>query len=251
MAGVVGVVRMEGRTMEGKLGDRRTIVEGVTVRTNSILMTIMVRGGGGGGVGQQDDDEDSINEDDNNYDIASRDIFGKYPLLVASDPNVVISLTDGFLSATEVQILTLLVDKPFIYKVQSVFISGRVPSFSLSFKQAGITNLMPCNFGSIAEAQEAVTSLEAELNSLPSGKVWVDNVVSGTGQESNPWKFRITFLEPVGPLPLLNSENAKIVQEVQGKSTLGGSVVLLTRENIPIIFNLMHLQMISRTSWRR
>ena len=85
---------------------------------------------------------------------------------------------------------------------------------------------MPCNFQSISEAKDAVSSIEAELNSLPHVKVRVGTVVTGTGQEGSPWKFRITFLELVGPLPLLTSDNAIIVQEVQGGSTLAGSVVL-------------------------
>ena len=173
-------------------------------------------------VTQTNEDSESIMY----FIVTFRDVFGEYPLLVASNPNVEISLTDGRESATEVQTLTLSVDKPFVFEVQSVYISSSVPSFYLSFKQAGKTNSMPCNFGSVAGAQEAVTSLEAELNSLPSVKVRVDNAVSGTGQEYNPWKFRITFLEPVGPLPLLHSDNAKIAQEVQDESTLGGSVVL-------------------------
>ena len=157
--------------------------------------------------------------------VTFRDVFGEYPLLAASDPSIMISLNDGHISATEVQTLTLSADKPFVYEVQSVSISSNVELFYLSYK-AGRTKTIPCNFQSISEAEDAVSSIEAELNSLPHVKVRVGTVVTGTGQEGSPWKFRITFLEPVGPLPLLTSDNAIIVQEVQGGSTLAGSVVL-------------------------
>ena len=68
-------------------------------------------------------------------------------------------------------------------------------------------------FQSIFEAQNTVPFLDTKLNSLPDVKVRVDKGVSGTGQDSNPWKFRVTFLEPVGPLPLLNYDNVNILQD--------------------------------------
>ena len=156
--------------------------------------------------------------------VTFRDTFGEYPLFAASDPSVMISLNGGHVSSTEVQTLTFSVDKPFVYKVQSVSILSNEPLFHLSFK-AGRTDSILSNFQSISEAQNALLSLETELNSLPNVKVRVDRAVSGTGQDSNPWKFRVTFLEPVGPLPLFTSDSAIILQEVQGEST-PGSVVL-------------------------
>lgn len=129
------------------------------------------------------------------------------------------------MSSTEVQTLTFSVDKPFIYEVQSVSIASNEPLFHLSFK-AGRTNSILSDFQSISDAQDAVPFLETELNSLPDVKVRVDKAVSGTGQDSNPWKFMVTFLEPVGPLPLLTSDNANVLQEVQGLSTLSSSVVV-------------------------
>ena len=141
--------------------------------------------------------------------VTFRDVFGEYPLLSASDPSIAMS-----------------VDKPFIYEVQSISVSSSSASFDLSFNDGSRTNSISCNFLSIIEAREAVSSLEAEINALPDVKVRVDTVVSGTGKESSPWQFRVTFLEPVGPLPLLNSDNAYITQEVQGESTLAGSIVL-------------------------
>ncbi len=63
----MGVVEMEGGTMGGRLGERKTIVEGAMARTNSSLMTMMVWKGGG--EGQRDNEEDSIDKDDDDYNV--------------------------------------------------------------------------------------------------------------------------------------------------------------------------------------
>jgi len=162
----------------------------------------------------------------NYFIVTFRDVFGEYPLLSASDPSIMISRNDGQFSATEVQTITLSVDKPFIYEVQSIAVSNDDASFDLSFKDGPSTSLISCNFASINEAQEAVSSIESELNALPNVKVSIDTAVGGSGLENVPWTYRVTFLDPVGPLPLLNSNKATITQLVQGESTLGGSIVL-------------------------
>jgi len=171
-----------------------------------------------------------INEGDANMDyfiVTFRDIFGEYPLLQGSDPSIIISRNEGYYASTEIQTITLSVDKPFTYEQQSIAVMNSDTSFDLSFRGGPPTNMIACNFASNVEAQEAVATLEAELNSLPGVKVLVDTSVGGvTGLENNPCVFRVTFLEPVGPLPLLNSNKAVITQRVQGKSTLQGSVVL-------------------------
>ena len=166
-------------------------------------------------------------DDDFMYFIVTfREVFGEYPLLVASDPSIDISRNNGHMSATEIQTVRLSVDKPFTYEVQSISISSDKSEFDLSFKSGPKTSSIPCNFGSTSEAREAVGLVEAELNSLPGLKVQVDNSVSGAGTGDDPWKFRVTFRQPVGPLPLLQSDNAAISQELQGDSSLIGSVVL-------------------------
>ncbi|KAL9189871.1 hypothetical protein ACHAXT_009546 [Thalassiosira profunda] len=158
--------------------------------------------------------------------VTFRDVFGEYPLLAASDPSITISRNGGQFSATEIQTVTMSVDKPFVYEVQSVSVASSSASFDLSFQSGPRTSPIACSFASVAEAQAAVPSIEAELNALPDLKVRVDTTVSGTGEDSDPWRFRVTFLEPVGPLPLLDSDRATIAQIVQGESTLQGSVVL-------------------------
>ena len=54
----------------------------------------------------------------------------------------------------------------------------------------------------------------------------VDDEVTGSGSDEDPWTYTVTFLEPVGPLPLLWSDNAVVSQVVQGHSTLDGTMVL-------------------------
>ena len=169
------------------------------------------------------------NEDDlftSYFIVTFRDVFGEYPLLAASDPSITISRNNGQYAATEIQTITLSVDKPFVYEVQSISVLTSSSSFDLSFKSGPRTSAIPCNFASLVEAQDAVTSIEAEINALPDIKVRVDSAVGGVGEAGNPWRFKVTFLEPVGPLPLLDSNNADITQVVQGEATLGGSVVL-------------------------
>ena len=173
-------------------------------------------------VTQTNEDHDSITY----FIVTFRDVFGEYPLIAASDPSITISRNGGQFSATEIQTITMSVDKPFLYEVQSISVSSGSTLFDLSFKSGPKTNSITCNFPTIVEARDAVPSLEAELNALPDLKVRVDTAVSGTGEVNDPWQFRVTFLEPVGPLPLLSSDNAVITQAVQGESTLSGSVVL-------------------------
>ncbi len=158
--------------------------------------------------------------------VTFREVFGEYPLLAASEPSIAISRNNGHLSSTETQTIRLSVDKPFTYEIQTISISSDKSSFDLAFKAGPRTNPIPCNFQSMAEASEAARLVEVELNSLSSLKVRVDNAVSGAGTEDDPWMFRVTFREPVGPLPLLQSDNAFISQELQGDSSLIGSLVL-------------------------
>ena len=68
--------------------------------------------------------------------------------------------------------------------------------------------------------------IEDELIALRNVKARVDAVESATGDSNNPWEFKVTFFEPVGPLPLLDSNDVEISQIVQGESTLSGSFVL-------------------------
>jgi hypothetical protein len=65
--------------------------------------------------------------------------------------------------------------------------------------------------------------LHDELNALPNVKFHIDTASSALQGDANPWQFRVTFLEPVGALPLLESNDAEVTQIVQGQSTLDRS----------------------------
>jgi len=69
--------------------------------------------------------------------VTFRDVFGEYLLLTASDPSIAISRNEGQFSATEIQTVTMSVDKPFIYEVQSISVSSSSASFDLSFNDGG------------------------------------------------------------------------------------------------------------------
>ena len=163
------------------------------------------------------------------FTITLKDVLGEYPLLTAPDPSISISRGgggEGQVSATEIQTITMSADKPFVYEVQSIEVTNLDSSFDISFKSGPKTNAISCNFVDLDEAKAATSNIEAELNALSSVKVRVDPSVTGNGDGADPWKFLVTFLEPIGPLPLLESNGADISQVIQGESTLSGSIVL-------------------------
>eukprot|EP00804_Cyclotella_cryptica_P021433 CCRYP_005783-RA/>CCRYP_005783-RA protein AED:0.00 eAED:0.00 QI:831/1/1/1/1/1/3/2372/6166 len=170
-----------------------------------------------------------INEDHESiayFVVTFKDTYGEMPLISASDPYITVSRNGGQYSATEIQSITVSADKPFIYEVQSIIIPSSCSTFDLSFMSDSKTNSISCNFADISEASIAVSTLQDELNNLSNVKVHVDTRVSGSGEADNPWQFKVTFIEPVGPLPLLNSGDVEISQVVQGESTLSGSFVI-------------------------
>jgi hypothetical protein len=176
--------------------------------------------------GHEDDDEDSTLR----FTITLKDVFGEYPLLTASDPSVSISRGgEGLdhLSVAEIQTITISSDKPFIYEVQMIEVTNLDSSFDLSFMSGPKTNPISCNFDNLDEAKDAAALIESELNVLSGVKVRVDpSTVTGNGDDVDPWKFMVTFIEPVGSLPLMESNSADISQVIQGDSTLVGSIVL-------------------------
>ena len=84
-------------------------------------------------------------------------------------------------------------------------IAASAVNFTLSFDQSSDTNPILCDFESIIEAQNAASILQVELEGLASKVSILVNTEStgGDGSDADPWTFRITFLEPLGPLPLL------------------------------------------------
>ena len=65
--------------------------------------------------------------------VTFQDVFGEYLLLTASDPSIAISRNEGRFSATEIQTVTMSVDKTFIYEVQSISVLSSSASSYLFF----------------------------------------------------------------------------------------------------------------------
>ena len=54
----------------------------------------------------------------------------------------------------------------------------------------------------------------------------VASKVTGSGIDDKPWTYTITFIDPVGSLPLIESDNGIIRRIVQGESNIDGPFVL-------------------------
>ena len=54
----------------------------------------------------------------------------------------------------------------------------------------------------------------------------VASKVTGSGIDGKPWTYTITFVDPVGSLPLIESDKEIIRRIVQGESNIDGSFVL-------------------------
>jgi hypothetical protein len=159
------------------------------------------------------------------YVVTFKQVYGEMPLLTSSDPSIVVSRNGGQYSSTEVQTITISADKPFVYEVQTISLNS-CSTFDVSFMGSSTTNSVPCNFLDASEFAASSSMLQDELNALPNVKVRVDTASSASQGDANPWQFRVTFLEPVGALPLLESNDAEVTQIIQGQSTLDGSFVL-------------------------
>ena len=162
------------------------------------------------------------------YTVTFVTVLGEMPLLDSSEHLVVVSRQKHQIGVAEVQTITSAADKKFIYEIQSVAIAASAVNFTLSFDQSSDTNPILCDFESIIEAQNAASILQVELEGLASKVSILVNTEStgGDGSDADPWTFRITFLEPLGPLPLLESDKALVSRLVQGKSNMLGTMVL-------------------------
>lgn len=160
------------------------------------------------------------------YTITFVSELGELPLLSASDGNVIISRTYDQIGVTEIQQITTSVDKAFVYEIQTVSVLSSAGAFALSFNDGPNTNHIACNFQDAAEAAASVLTLKAELEGVANVLVNIDSFVVGTGSVEDPWEYRITFLDPIGAINLLQSDNAEVSEVVQGKSYIDGTFVL-------------------------
>ena len=97
-----------------------------------------------------------------------KDVYGEMPLMSASEPSITVSRNGGQYSATEIQNITISADKPFIYGVQRLSIPTSCSTFDLSFMTGPKTGAISFSFADALEASAIVSTLEDELNSLPS-----------------------------------------------------------------------------------
>ena len=161
------------------------------------------------------------------YTVTFKDVYGEMPMISSSDSSITISRNGGQYSSTEVQSITISADRPFVYEAQLITIdSSSCITFTVSFMGSSETNTIPCSFADESEFTASASLLERELNALPDIKVRVDADRSFIEDGSNFSQFKVTFLEPVGSLPLMESDHAEVSQVVQGESTLSGSFVL-------------------------
>ena len=147
-------------------------------------------------------------------------VYGEMPLISSSDTQIDIRRNLNMIGVTEIQTITTSADKAFIYEVQSVSILDSHHSFKLSLNN---------DYTAIIAVQEQGPHpqvVEAELNKLEGVTVMVDPMVQGSGVEGDPWTILVTFIEPVGNVPLLESDKAEITEDIRGFSPLAGTLVL-------------------------
>jgi hypothetical protein len=151
--------------------------------------------------------------------------FGERPLLYTSSDSVSVSRDGGSYGVTEVQTITLVSDKAFIYGVQSISIPRSSRNFTLTYGSS-TTNSIACNFANVSDALILITVLKRELESFSDIEVVVDSFISGSGSDNDPWIFKVTFIKPVGRLPSITSDKAIITEIQQGSSNLHRTFVL-------------------------
>lgn len=152
-------------------------------------------------------------------------IYGEMPLLQSSDLQVKIHRRRENIGVTEIQSVTSSSDKTFIHEIQTVAVLNSDGTFRLSF-MGDQTGILSCNFASSGDAIGSVDNLEKELNRLDGVFVEVNPSIEGSGVVGDPWIYKVTFVEPVGNLELLSSDNAEIHEVSQGFSPLSGTFVL-------------------------
>jgi len=152
--------------------------------------------------------------------------FGELPLLMSSDDSILIYRSSDCIGVTEIQTITSSSDISFINEVQSISIVNSTTPYTLSFNGSTETNYISRSFRDDKSLQASTSLLKSEIEAIADVVILIDSNVSGSGIAEDPWVYTITFLEPVGELPLIVSDSAKIQKSSQGESNLGGTFVL-------------------------
>jgi hypothetical protein len=117
-------------------------------------------------------------------------------------------------------------DHAVVYGVLSLSVLMSDKSFWLSYADSNLTQSCNCSFSNQTETADLADSLKAEIEKVAPVKVAIDPFISGSGLQDNQWIYTITFIEPVGPQPLLVSNNAEVKELCKGFFPLIGSFVL-------------------------
>ena len=158
--------------------------------------------------------------------ITFQENLGEMPLLTSSNANVTITRNgEGEIGSTEVQSISLSIDRVFVNEIQNISVLRSFDSFELSLNGSPSTSKINVNV-SQSDVLNIVSNIKAELEQVSSIKVNVGHEVLGNGKEEDPWIFSVTFLEPVGPVDMLVSNIAEISREVRGESFMEGTFVL-------------------------
>lgn len=151
-------------------------------------------------------------------------IFGEIPLLSASHSHVYIYRNADKAGVTEIQTITLSADTTFRYEIQSLNLDQSQGNITLRFGSKS-TNQISYNISDTSSLESLQLELEQELNRIDNIKVTIQ-VISSISEDLNSTAFEITFLEPVGDLRLLESDNGNVTEVVSGFSPFEGSFVL-------------------------
>jgi PA14 domain./Fibronectin type III domain./Filamin/ABP280 repeat. len=174
-------------------------------------------------------------------------VFGEMPQFSSSNPAVKILREPYMVGVTEVQTITISANRPFVSEVQII----SVPSSSsngLTFTfQDQITNKISYDFSTVQDAWGVSKMIGDALNNLNGVHVDVSVVENEGGDLFNDvWTYKVTFLEPVGDLPLVQSDVATASEFIQGYSPLNGTFVLSYEgyftNNIPFDSSALNLK---------
>ena len=160
------------------------------------------------------------------FTVTFTSIFGELPLLGATVEKVKVTRRRDQIGNTEVQVIRLSGDKSFTHEVQQISILNSSEYFSLSYANTVHTEEILCNFSDISEATALASTIESQIEKLGLFDVEVSLNITGSDVNIGFLFYIVTFLDPVGPIDLLGSDNAIVTEISKGLSYIEGSFVL-------------------------
>ena len=142
-------------------------------------------------------------------------VLGELPLLVSSRNDVTLYRVPNQFGVSEIQTMALSVNNAFVYEIQEISVLNSSESYSLPFYDSPRTKNITCNLSN-SNTSLSVTKIKTELERVSDAIVEV-NVLTESSLVGDRCIYRITFLEPVGPLNRLQANNANVSEVVRGK----------------------------------